>query len=70
MTQPATPREEAQRRFEAAWNDTLSGGSPPVLDSFLAPFEESERSSVRAELQELDRRFRLRIRWVGVGFAV
>src|SRR3954454_10304512 len=60
MTQPATAREEAQRRFKAAWNDSQSGGSPPDLDAFLAPFEEPERSAVRAELLELDQLFRRR----------
>ncbi|MBI1918212.1 MAG: tetratricopeptide repeat protein [Planctomycetes bacterium] len=60
MTQPGTAREEAQRRFKAAWNDSLSGGNPPDLDSFLAPFEEPERSVVRAELLELDHLFRRR----------
>jgi len=60
MTQSATTREEVQRRFEAAWNESLSGGAPPDLDSFLGPFEEPERSAVRAELLQLDQHFRRR----------
>jgi len=60
MTQSVTAREEVQRRFEAAWNDSRSGGNPPDLDSFLAPFEEPERSAVRAELLQLDQLFRRR----------
>ena len=44
MIQSVTAREEAQRRFEAAWNDSLSGGNPPDLvqrqrEEWLALFE-------------------------------
>jgi serine/threonine protein kinase len=50
---PAGFRDELRRRFLAEIEASSHGGPQPNLESFVAPFEEPERSELRAELEAL-----------------
>src|SRR6266545_1251964 len=57
---PSERLRHLRQRFEAAWAEA-GGGPPPVLDAFLQGVVEPERSVIRGELEQIERRFRSRL---------
>jgi hypothetical protein len=54
---PEPSLDEARARFLAACESGSGDGQPPDLEAFLAPFEEPEYSSLRAQLEEIKRKY-------------
>src|SRR5262245_49626063 len=50
-----------RKQFEETWKVALAGGSPPIIDVYLSEHIESDRETLRAELEKVDRSFRLQL---------